>query len=200
MQRENQPEPDRLARLIARQAEKRHLAAVWAARAGLGPGMTVLDIGAGTGALVLDYAAATGPAGRVIALDPDAESLGHASAEAARRGLKLDILQGTADALPTLPHAPDLVMLTDALHHMADQPAALRAIRRAMPPDARLFIAEYDPAGPGACGAPHRRRIARESVAALLRETGFACLAIADAPDEHYTILAAPAAAPLVAS
>lgn len=183
--------PDgRLARLIARQAEKRHLAAVWAEAAGLAPAMVVLDIGAGTGALTLEYACIVGPDGCAIALDPDGPCVAHAQAEAVRRGLRLCTLVGAIEALPALPAAPDHVMLTDALHHMDDPGAALRAIRTAMPRHATLFIAEYDPEAPGAVGAPLAMRLPRARVRTLLDQAGFTAIRDADAPDEHYIVLA----------
>lgn len=191
MQAENQPGANaaRLERLVARQAEKRHLAAVWAARAGLAAGMTVLDIGAGTGALALEYAAL---GARVLAMDPESASLAYAEAEAARRGLALETIVGRAETLAALPVAPDRVMLTDALHHMRDRDAALRAIRAAMKPSGALFIAEYDPAGPGAVGAPMARRMTPAEAQTHLAGAGFSAAAAEAGPDEHYTILALP--------
>ncbi len=191
MQAENQPGADaaRLERLVARQAEKRHLAAIWAARVGLAAGMTVLDIGAGTGALALEYAAL---GARVLAMDPDSASLAYAAAEAARRGLALETIVGRAEALAALPAAPDRVMLTDALHHMQEKDATLRAIRAAMKPGGALFIAEYDPAGPGAVGARMARRMDPAEALTLLAAAGFAASAAEAGPDEHYTIIAVP--------
>ncbi|HEX7388959.1 MAG TPA: class I SAM-dependent methyltransferase [Acidiphilium sp.] len=185
--------PDtRLARLIARQAEKRALAEIWAREAVFAPGMTVLDIGAGTGALALIYARIVGAAGRVIALDPDAACLAHARTEAGRQGLRLVTIAGGAESLALLETAPDRVMLTDTLHHMDDPEAALRAIHAALTEKALLFIAEYDPCAPGAVGAPRTRRLPRERVRAMLETAGFAVIRAADAPDEHYIFLARP--------
>lgn len=194
MQAENQPGnvDARLARLIARQAEKRHLAADWARRAGIGPGITVLDIGAGTGALALEYAAMIQPGGEVLALDPDTTSLAHAAAEAARRGLGLRTLQGHAETMPALPFVPTVVMMTDSLHHIADRSAALRTIKSAMGPESRLFIAEYDPAGPGIHGAPLARRLAPAELSRLLAAAEFRSEPPQSGPDEHYTVIARP--------
>lgn len=194
MQAENQPGnvDARLARLIARQAEKRHLAADWARRAGISPGITVLDIGAGTGVLTLEYAAMVQPGGEVLAIDPETTSLAHAAAEAARRGLRLRTLQSHAETMPPLPFAPTVVMMTDSLHHIADRPAALQAIKSAMGPDSRLFIAEYDPAGPGIHGAPLARRLAPAELSRLLATAGFRSEPPQSGPDEHYTVIARP--------
>ncbi|MHB1304258.1 MAG: class I SAM-dependent methyltransferase [Acidiphilium sp.] len=182
---------ERLARLIARQVEKRPLAAVWAGVAGLAPGMRVLDIGAGTGALALEYAAMVAP-GFVVALDLDEACLAHAEAEAARRGLTLRTIAGHAETVLS-PDTPfDRVMLTDTLHHIREKAAALRAIRTVLAAAGRLFVAEYDPECPGLLGAPRERRIDAGTVLALLAGAGFTPHKPAAGPDEHYTILADP--------
>lgn len=183
---------DRLARLIARQAEKRPLAAVWVASAGLAPGMRVLDIGAGTGALALEYAAMVAPGGSVVALDLDEACLVHAAAEATRRGLKLRTIAGHAETALS-PDTPfDRVMLTDTLHHIREKAAALRAIRAVLAAAGRLFVAEYDPECPGLLGAPRERRIGAGDVIALLAAAGFTPHEPMTGPDEHYTIRADP--------
>ncbi|MDD2877021.1 MAG: class I SAM-dependent methyltransferase [Acidiphilium sp.] len=186
------PPNQRLARLITRQAQKRHLASLWAEVAGLAQGMVVLDIGAGSGALTLEYAPIIGPAGQLIALEPDRECLDYIRTEAARRGIALHVLQGTAEALPSLPAPPDRVMLTDALHHINQPIVALRAIHAAMAPHGILFIAEYDPAGPGVVGAKLSRRTYPNDLAGMLIAAGFKISASANAPDEHYTMIATP--------
>ncbi len=192
MRQELQPADTRLARLITRQAQKRHLAALWAEAAGIAPGMHVLDIGAGSGALSFEYAGMVGPAGTVTALDPDAECIAYINDQAAHRAVPLRAIVGTAEALPALAIVPDCIMLTDALHHMDDPTAALRALRAIMRADAVLFIAEYDPAGAGAVGAKLARRTAPATVATMLAAAGFAIRARSPAPDEHYTITAVP--------
>ncbi|MGC9268784.1 class I SAM-dependent methyltransferase [Acidiphilium sp.] len=182
----------RLGRLIARQAQKRHLAAVWAELAGIMPGMTVLDVGAGSGALSFEYAAMVGPGGLIIALNPDAMCRDYVAAEAVQRGVNLRSLLGTVEALPLLPAQPDRVMLTDALHHMENPVAALRALRAVIHPQGLLFIAEYDPAGEGAVGVKLARRTYPNDLLAMLAAAKFSISATADAPDEHYTIIARP--------
>jgi ubiquinone/menaquinone biosynthesis C-methylase UbiE len=192
MHPELQPDDTRLTRLITRQAQKRHLAALWAEAAGIAPGMHVLDIGAGSGALSFEYAGMVGPTGTVTAIDPDAACIAYINDQAAHRDLPLRAIVGTAEALPALATTPDRIMLTDALHHMDDPTAALRALHAIMPADAVLFIAEYDPAGAGAVGAKLARRSAPATVAAMLAAAGFAIRAQSPAPDEHYTITAVP--------
>ncbi|GAA5264184.1 hypothetical protein ACOSOMT5_P0604 [Acidiphilium sp. MT5] len=180
----------RLARLITRQGQKRHLAPIWAAHAGIGPGMVVLDIGAGIGALTLHYAEIVGPDGLVFALEPDEQSRTHLLVEAKQAKLPVLGLAYPAAALDHLARAPNRVMLTDTLHHADDPAAMLAAIRRVMPARSSLFVAEYDPTGPGLLGAKMPQRMATARVLALLDQAGFRPGPILAAPDEHYVLTA----------
>ncbi|OYV49650.1 MAG: hypothetical protein B7Z78_13220, partial [Rhodospirillales bacterium 20-60-12] len=142
-----------LATLISRQARKAHLAAIWAERACLRPGMKLLDIGAGTGALTARYAAVTGtgsgPAqGQVFAIEPGAAVIDYLRAAHPA----LIALQQDAATPFVLPCLVDRVFITDTLHHTADPAAILRNVKSVMAPGAVLFIAEYHPAGAGKYG------------------------------------------------
>jgi len=174
--------PQAHPRLVARQLRKRHLAAIWAALAGLRPGMVVLDIGCGPGILSAEYAALTGPAGIVYALDPNV-----ALQEPAPN---LIALRQDAAAPIFLSAPPDIVFVTDTLHHAPDPAAILRSLRAACGPATKILIAEYDPAQPGQFGAPPARRIAPQTVLAALAVAGFDPGPVLPAPDEHYAILA----------
>jgi ubiquinone/menaquinone biosynthesis C-methylase UbiE len=185
-----QSDTARLARLITRQGQKRHLAPIWAAQAGIGPGMVVLDIGAGIGALTLHYATMIGPDGLVFALEPDDQSRTYLLAAAKQAELPVLGLPYPAAALNQIARAPDRVMLTDTLHHADDPAMMLAAIRRVMPAPSRLFIAEYDPTGPGLLGAKMPQRMAPARVLALLDQTGFRPGTVHAAPDEHYCLTA----------
>lgn len=182
-----------LARLITRQARKAHLAAVWSSRAGIAPDMQVLDIGAGTGALTLIYARMVCPGGMVLAVDPDEAVLAYLVAAAARDGVAVRTSCQPAEAAIAVPVPPDRVLMTDTLHHAVDPCAVLRSVHAVMHVMSVLLIAEYDPAGAGAMGAPLQRRISQATVRKWLVETGFVPEAPLSAPDEHYTILARPA-------
>jgi ubiquinone/menaquinone biosynthesis C-methylase UbiE len=180
-----EPTPDRLTRFISRQEKKRHLAAEWARLAGLRAGMVVLDIGSGPGALAAQYAAMVGEAGVVYALDPHvaphwpAPNLVHLAQDAT-----LGII---------VPSTPDVIFLTDTLHHAADPAAILAHVRAVCGPASRVLIAEYDPAEAGLVGAKPARRMRRETLLALLAVAGFSHGGIIAAPDEHYALLARPA-------
>jgi SAM-dependent methyltransferase len=169
-------------KFLERQRRKRHLAAIWAELAGLGPGMTVLDIGSGAGLLAAEYARLVGPDGIVFAVEPryrpqePAPNLVH--------------LPQDAGSPIRLPRDPDVVFVTDTLHHAADPLAVLRSVRDACVPGSKILFAEYDPAQPGLVGAKPERRLARERLRTLVMTAGFVILAMMDAADEHYAMLA----------
>jgi len=172
-----------LDKFLQRQLRKRHLAQIWASLAGLAPGMTVLDIGSGAGFLAAEYARLTGPAGTVYALEPKmppqepAPNLVHLAQDAA--------------APIELPRQPDIVFVTDSLHHAADPIAFLSSIRAACGARTVILFTEYDPAQPGLVGAKPHRRMPRKTARDLILAAGFAITSVADSADEHYAILAA---------
>lgn len=179
------PDPQAAQKFLDRQRRKKHLAAIWARLAGLTPGMTILDIGSGHAVLATEYARLTGPAGTVYAVEPN-----YPPAEPAPNLIHL--AQNAASPI-ALPAPPDLVFITDTLHHAADPAALLASIRAACGQNSRILLTEYDPAQPGLVGATPHRRLPPQTAAAHLRQAGFTIRSIADTADEHYAILAAPA-------
>jgi predicted methyltransferase len=177
-----QNSPQHLEKFLSRQARKRHLAHVWAALAGLCPGMTILDIGSGPGLLAATYAALTGPTGTVYAVEPIL-----APTEPARN---LIHLAQDATSPITLPTPPDIAFLTDILHHAKNPEAILAAVHAAAPKS--ILVADYDPEQPGLIGAKPHRRLPRAIAKTLIENAGFTLYAEHDAPDEHYALLAVP--------
>jgi len=173
--------PQAPERFLRRQRQKRHLASVWAQLAGLAPGMNLLDVGCGPGVLSAVYAEIVAP-GMVYALEP------RFSLHETRLNL-VALRQEAASAV--LPCVPDVIFLTDALHHMAEPEAALRGLRAVCGAKTRILVAEYDPAGPGNFGPETGRRMAPAAVRQMLAAAGFVAGQKIDAADEHYAVLAA---------
>jgi SAM-dependent methyltransferase len=104
-------------------------AVAWLAeRTGLGPGRTVVDLGAGTGKLTR-LLPATGA--RVIAVEPIAEM----------RALieDVEVLDGTAEALPLADGAADAIVVAQAFHWF-DHPRALPELHRVLADGGRLGL------------------------------------------------------------
>ena len=106
-------------------------------RAGLAPGMSVLDLGSGTGVLASHAQRIVGAAGRVVALDP---SLGMLR-EASGRNVRLRV-GAVADAVPFASERFDLLTMGYALRHVADLAAAFAEMRRQLRTRGKLLLLE----------------------------------------------------------
>ncbi|MCP9807268.1 methyltransferase domain-containing protein [Cyanobium sp. T1B-Tous] len=95
-----------LARLLRQHALFRPACMEAWRRAGVGPGLRVLDVGAGPGAAALDLAALVGPAGSVVAVERNSRFVSHGQTRARASGLaQLEVLQADLlrDPLPAGP-------------------------------------------------------------------------------------------------
>jgi SAM-dependent methyltransferase len=98
----------------------------------LGPGRTLLDVGAGTGKLTREL---VGSGAMVVAVEPVAAMravLGRAVPAA-------QALDGTAEALPAGDQTVDAIVVAQAFHWF-DGPAAVREFHRALRPNGRLGV------------------------------------------------------------
>ncbi|MBV8685429.1 MAG: methyltransferase domain-containing protein [Alphaproteobacteria bacterium] len=114
------------------------------ARAGLAPGMTVLDIGAGPGFAAVDLAEAVGPQGRVLALERSRRFLDSLEARAARLGLgnvearECDVSDG-----PFGESVADAAWCRWVLSFVADPAATVRNLAAALKPGGVAIFHEY---------------------------------------------------------
>jgi ubiquinone/menaquinone biosynthesis C-methylase UbiE len=120
------------------------------ARLQLKPGNVVADLGAGSGIFAVPLARAVGPAGKVYAVEIDADFFPHIERKVKEQSITnvRTILGKPAD--PGLPAADvDMALLHDVLHHIEDKPGYLRQVVRYLTPAGRLAVVEFDgPKGP----------------------------------------------------
>ena len=106
-------------------------------RAGLKPGMLVLDVGVGTGLVARQAAHILGDPTKVTGIDPSPGMLRNARVPS---GVKL--VEGSAEQIPLPDRSVDFLSMGYALRHMADLSIAFAEFFRVLKPDGRLCILE----------------------------------------------------------
>jgi demethylmenaquinone methyltransferase/2-methoxy-6-polyprenyl-1,4-benzoquinol methylase len=106
-------------------------------RAGLQPGMQVIDVACGTGLMSLAACRQTQGNVRIIGIDPSPGMLAQAPGQ-----LPVELRKGAASALPVDAASSDFLMLGYALRHLEDWPAAFAEFVRVLRPGGRLLILE----------------------------------------------------------
>src|SRR5579872_5348005 len=106
-------------------------------RAGLAPGMGVLDVGAGTGLVAREAARIVGNPALVTGVDPCPAMIGHAKVPAGVR-----MVTGSAESLPAADDSVDFLSMGYALRHISDLTAAFREFHRVLKPGGRICVLE----------------------------------------------------------
>ena len=109
-------------------------------RAGLRPGMRVLDVACGTGLVGAHAARIAGAAGLAVGLDPSAGML----ASAFPRRLP-HVVRGVAESIPFADGAFDFLCMGYALRHVADLRRTFGEYRRVLRPGGTALLLEITP-------------------------------------------------------
>jgi demethylmenaquinone methyltransferase/2-methoxy-6-polyprenyl-1,4-benzoquinol methylase len=106
-------------------------------RAGLLSGMSVLDVGVGTGLTARQAALLAGASGQVRGIDPSSGMIQMAKVPAS-----VQLLLGSAEAIPAASQSADFLCMGYALRHIADMSAAFREFMRVLKPGGRICLME----------------------------------------------------------
>jgi demethylmenaquinone methyltransferase/2-methoxy-6-polyprenyl-1,4-benzoquinol methylase len=114
-----------------------------ALRAGVRPGMRVLDIAGGTGDIAQALARDAGPTGEVWLTDINDSMLAVGRDRMADRGLLLPVAVCDAEQLPFADNSFDRVTVAFGLRNMTHKDQALAEMRRVLKPGGRLLVLEF---------------------------------------------------------
>lgn len=111
---------------------------------GVGPGMSVADLGAGSGLFTRPFARAVGDEGRVYAVEIAPEMLAHIEATDRERGIRnvRTVLAGATD--PGLPDKVDLVFMCDMLHQVPDKSGYLDTVGKYLQAAGRIAVIDLE--------------------------------------------------------
>lgn len=112
----------------------------------IAPDARVADLGSGGGYFTWHLARAVGAAGRVYAVDVDADLNAYVAKRAAREGLaQVTTVQAAFDDA-RLPERVDLVFSCDTYHHLEDRVAYFTRLReKYLAPGGRLAVIDFRP-------------------------------------------------------
>jgi demethylmenaquinone methyltransferase/2-methoxy-6-polyprenyl-1,4-benzoquinol methylase len=106
-------------------------------RAGLRPGMQVVDVGMGTGLVTRQILKITGEPQRLVGVDPSPGMM-----QQARFEQPVECRLGRAEEIPVPTASADFLVMGYALRHIADFAAAAAEFRRVLKPGGRLLVLE----------------------------------------------------------
>ena len=106
-------------------------------RAGLRPGLDVVDVGMGTGLVSSEILHVTGEPDRLTGVDPSAGMMAQA-----RLPAQVRCLEGRAEKLPLTEASADFLVMGYALRHIADLAAAFAEFRRVLRPGGKVLVLE----------------------------------------------------------
>jgi len=106
-------------------------------RAGLKPGMQVVDVGMGTGLVASEILRVTGEPDKLIGVDPSPGMMAQARLPSGVR-----CLEGWAEKLPLPDASADFIVMGYALRHIADLAAAFSEFHRVLKPGGTVLVLE----------------------------------------------------------
>ena len=139
---------------------------------------TVVDFGAGTGMYTLPVADAL-PEGMLVAVDEHQELLDMVGAKLAAHApaARVELMVNAGGHVPLADGAADRLFMINVLHHIHDDPAALREVLRLLTPGGRLVVVDFAqmdrPVGP-----PNDHVLSLEQARAVLAGMGVRELAV----------------------
>jgi ubiquinone/menaquinone biosynthesis C-methylase UbiE/copper chaperone CopZ len=151
---------------------------------GLRPGDAVADIGAGTGLFTLLFADQVRPNGIVYAVDIGPAFLKYIAEQAAQCGCEdlVTPVLNTQDSAMLPSQAINVAFLCDTYHHFEHPEKMLASLHRALRPEGRLVIIDFDLRPDSSDFVKQRARAAKETYCQEITAAGFQLIDTPTAP------------------
>ncbi len=171
-----------------RQLDRLSLVPQWIELTNLSAGMTVMDIGPGPGVFTRKYATVVGKRGKVYSIEKSPLALEFLQNEV-KNVDNVDVRLADAEhGLVDVPQ-PDVVFVTDVLHHTDSPRDVLENIFGLVHSTSKVLIAEYDPEGDGKTGPPLEHRLDAKHFIKWATDVGFSVESTSTQDYEHYYLL-----------
>lgn len=141
--------------------------------AGIGPGMTAIDVGAGTGYWTLALSQLVGPEGRVIAADVEPLMVDELRSLVQERALgNVEVVASDEYHIPLPDGVADAAILGFVLHEPPEPDAFLREIARLLKPGGRAVVLDWHK-WETEQGPPVEHRLSVDETQKLLEAAGY---------------------------
>jgi ubiquinone/menaquinone biosynthesis C-methylase UbiE/copper chaperone CopZ len=151
---------------------------------GLQPGDAVADIGAGTGLFTLLFADQVGPKGVVYAVDIGPAFLKHIAEQVTKQAHEqvITTVLSTQESAMLPDNAIDVAFLCDTYHHFEHPEKMLASIQRALRPNGRLVIIDFDLRKDSSDFIKQRARAPKETYYREIKAAGFTLIDSKEVP------------------
>ncbi|HTY92222.1 MAG TPA: class I SAM-dependent methyltransferase [Methanocella sp.] len=158
-------------------------------KAGLKPGMTIVDIGCGQGYFAVPAARIVGPKGRVYGIDVDADALELVDRKASDAGLNIKTIAAEAESAVACEGCADIAFFGICLHDFQDPQKVLANARKMLRLGGRLADLDWKKE-PMEGGPPLEIRLSEQKASRLIADARFKVESVEDISGRYYLILA----------
>ena len=158
-------------------------------KAGLKPGMTLVDIGCGQGYFAIPAARIAGKKGRVYGIDIDEEALELLGRKASEAGLDIKVITGEGEKTIACEGCADIVFFGICLHDFEAPEKVLANARRMLKPGGTLANLDWKKAEMQG-GPPVEARLSERQASKLIADAGLKVQSAEDISGRYYLILA----------